>query len=104
MPSLGWRLDKLWKQLKAETPFLKRLPSEYIHDHVWFSSQPMEELEVSEHVLDIMEWIGWDRLVFATDYPHWDFDDPSRTLPAKVSPERRRAFFHDNAMKFYGQV
>ena len=34
MPSLMWRLDAAWTLLKAEVPHLKRLPSEYIREHV----------------------------------------------------------------------
>ena len=46
--------------------------------------------------------VGWDRLLFATDYPHWDYDDPSRVLPAGVSEANREAFYLNNALKLYG--
>jgi predicted TIM-barrel fold metal-dependent hydrolase len=46
--------------------------------------------------------MGWDRLLFATDYPHWDFDDPSLALPLPIAEAERRAFFHDNACALYG--
>ena len=40
-----------------------------------------------------MEWIGWDRLLFASDYPHWDFDDPFRAFPAAMPRERYKQIF-----------
>ncbi len=52
-------------------------PSEYLKRNVWVSTQPMEEPEVPRHLIDTLEWIGWDRIMFASDYPHWDFDDPA---------------------------
>jgi predicted TIM-barrel fold metal-dependent hydrolase len=102
LPSLAWRLDRLWKRLREETPHLKRLPSEYIRDHVWLTSQPMEEPQPREHVLDAIEWIGWDRLLFATDYPHWDYDDPAQVLPFRLGDAQRQQFFIDNARALYG--
>ena len=101
-PPLAWRLDKTWKRLKAETPILTRAPSEYIRDHVWWTSQPMEEPEPREHLLDTIGWMGWDRLLFATDYPHWDFDDPATCLPLKLDETQRRAFVRANADAVYG--
>src|SRR3569833_3171111 len=76
LPSLGWRLDRNWKRLKAEVPHLKRAPSEYMRQHFWVSTQPMEEPEHPADLIDVMGWIGWDRILFASDYPHWDYDDP----------------------------
>ena len=84
-------------------PHLKRLPSEYIHDHVWLTTQPMEEPANRAHVLDAIDWIGWDRLLFATDYPHWDYDDPAHVLPMPVSEQKKRDFFLNNALALYGQ-
>ncbi len=72
VPSLGWRMDKNWKTIKAENPAATRLPSEVLRQSFWFTTQPMEEPETPAHLLDVIEWIGWDRLMFATDYPHWD--------------------------------
>jgi predicted TIM-barrel fold metal-dependent hydrolase len=101
LPPLAWRMDRAWKTLRSEAPYLKRLPSDYIRDHVWLTTQPMEEPEPREHLRDTIEWIGWDRLLFATDYPHWDYDDPARALGLKVSQAEREAFFMGNAASLY---
>ncbi|MFT8247226.1 amidohydrolase family protein [Roseomonas sp. BN140053] len=102
LPALGWRLDRNWKRMRDEVPMLKRAPSEYLKEHIWVTTQPMEEPERPEHLADALEWVGWDRLMFASDYPHWDFDDPRLTLPAWISPERRRAILSGNARTLYG--
>lgn len=102
LPTLAWRLDKHWQRMRDETPDLKRLPSEYIRQQIWLTTQPMEEPDTREHLLDTMEWIGWDRLLYASDYPHWDFDDPSHVLPLRLSDEQRQGFFLENAKKVYG--
>ncbi len=102
MPSLAWRLDKNWRSIREEVPTLKRLPSEYLRQHVWLTTQPIEEPEVRAHLLDIMEWIGWDRLMFATDYPHWDYDDPARCLPVRLSADQQSRLFRDNARAVFG--
>jgi hypothetical protein len=101
VPPMCWRLDKLWRRLRDETPELRLLPSEYVRRQVWFTTQPMEEPQPREHVLDTIEWIGWDRLLFASDYPHWDFDDPSQALPLPIGEAHRRQVFLGNARALY---
>src|SRR6266536_4788858 len=64
VPVLGWRMDKHWERMRSETPHLKRPPSEYVREHFWFTTQPIEEPEDPQHLKDIMAWIGWDRLMF----------------------------------------
>jgi predicted TIM-barrel fold metal-dependent hydrolase len=101
LPALGWRLDKTWVRLRDEVPHLRRAPSEYLREHFYVSTQPMEESEDPEHVLDAMEWVGWDKILFASDYPHWDFDDPVMALPPKLTDERRRMIYSGNARALY---
>jgi predicted TIM-barrel fold metal-dependent hydrolase len=101
VPPLAWRLDAHWAKMRNETPHLKLKPSEYMRRNVWFSTQPVEEPENPEDLRRICEWIGWDRLLYASDYPHWDFDDPFRAFPIKMSEEESRMLLHDNAVKFY---
>jgi uncharacterized protein len=99
--SLGWRLDAQWKKLKQELPHLKRAPSEYIRTNVWFTTQPIEEPEPRTQLAEVFDWIGWDRILFATDYPHWDYDDPERALPLAMTEAQRRGVFRENANKVY---
>jgi predicted TIM-barrel fold metal-dependent hydrolase len=98
---LAWRLDKLFERFRSEVPHLKMKPSEYIKRNIWATTQPMEEPDDRRHLFDTMEWIGWDRLLFASDYPHWDFDDPTRIFPAGISRENQLQVLGLNAQAVY---
>lgn len=103
LPSLMWRLDKHYKRLKDEVPHLKRAPSEYIRQHMRATTQPMEEPPDPRHLLQVIEQLGSeDFLMFATDYPHWDYDEPDRAFPVRLPPDLRRKVFFENARALYG--
>lgn len=102
LPSLMWRMDKHWERLRSETPHLKRPPSEYIREHIWLSTQPIEEPEPRDYLFDTIEWMGWDRICFSSDYPHWDSDDPMFAMPLnKMTEEQRSNFLIENARRAY---
>lgn len=98
VPWLFWRLDSLLDDLRRESPWVKRLPSEYLREFVKLSTQSLEISPQRSELLDLLEAFGGidDVLVFGTDYPHWDTDDPlyiSRRIPREWWPK----VFHDNA-------
>jgi len=104
VPPLAWRMDAAWKKLRSEVPNLKRLPSEYFQEHFWLTTQPMEEPHKPEHFVQMLEQAPWlqDKLMFATDYPHWDFDAPDACLPDVRLPDGFEAkLMHENARKLY---
>ncbi len=103
LPDVLWRLDKNARGLRDEVPWIKRLPSDYVFDHVRFTSQPFIEPRRREHLRVLCDIIRAERtLMFSSDYPHWDFDDPMNTLTA-LPPELRQRVSVDNAMETYGQ-
>jgi predicted TIM-barrel fold metal-dependent hydrolase len=82
IPHFMWRMDKDWKGLRSQVPWLEKKPSEYIRDNVWFSTQPMEEPETHEQHAQILEMMHADEtLMFSSDYPHWDGDSPEWGIP-----------------------
>jgi predicted TIM-barrel fold metal-dependent hydrolase len=101
-PALCWRMDKHWQRQRKETPDVKRPPSEYVREHVWFTTQPIEEPDDPQHLADIMGWIGWDRLMFSTDYPHWDFDHPQHVFKFDMTEAQKAMVYRDNAKALYG--
>jgi hypothetical protein len=101
VPSLGWRLDQHWARMRDEVPHVARPPSEYMRQNLWYTTQPMDEPERPRDLRDVMDWIGWDRILFATDYPHWDFDEPRDAFKIRLSDDERRRVFADNARALY---
>ena len=101
LPGVLWRLDKNWRSVRDEVPWVKRLPSEYVWDHVRFSTQPLVEPS-REDLLGMCRMIHAERtLLFSSDYPHWDFDDP-RTALDSLPQEMRRRIVVENALETYG--
>src|SRR5262249_6815134 len=96
------RMDRLFDELHDEVPALRRKPSEYVREHVWFTTQPVEEPERPEQLMQVFERVGHDRLLFATDYPHWDYDDPDRAFPAPLPAGLRDGVYAANALSLYG--
>jgi predicted TIM-barrel fold metal-dependent hydrolase len=102
LPSLAWRLDHSWRKLRVEVPYLKRAPSEYIHDHFWLTTQPMEEPPKRHYFQQLLQHLDADdRLMFATDYPHWDFDAPDRAFPIQLDRALKQKIMAGNARKLY---
>ena len=102
MIAFGWALDAAWELLRDEVPTLQRRPTEVIHDQVWFTTQPIEEPAKPEEFLQAIERgrLG-DRLLFSTDYPHWDFDSPLQALPRALDPALRARIFSGNACELW---
>lgn len=83
-----WRFDKNWKALRMTVPWLDRPPSEIVYEHVYFTTQPIEEPENRKQLHQVLAMFPADKmLMFATDFPHWDGDTPDfsmRMLPKEL--------------------
>jgi predicted TIM-barrel fold metal-dependent hydrolase len=61
----------------SEYPLLKKKPSDYMRN-MYYASQPMEA-ENMRGLACTFEMINAEtQLLYASDYPHWDFEVPSR--------------------------
>jgi predicted TIM-barrel fold metal-dependent hydrolase len=75
LPPLMWRLDKNWKALRLQAPWLEAKPSEYIQKHIRLTTQPVEEPENPDHLRAMLGMLDTEHMVmFSSDFPHWDGD------------------------------
>jgi len=99
---LLWRLDANWRSCRSEAPSCVRPPSEYIWDHVRFTTQPLENPGDADALrATLMPLHPEHTLCFASDYPHWDFDEPNLTL-RELPADWRDPIMGANAAEFYG--
>ena len=103
LPGILWRLDANWRGLREETPWLRERPSETMRRHVRFTTQPLEHTDGRDELLTQMLAAAGapDILCYASDYPHWDYDEPAQLL-RRLPESWRAAVLHDNAAAFYG--
>jgi predicted TIM-barrel fold metal-dependent hydrolase len=77
IPYMMFRLNKEYVQRRFDAPLLEKSPEEYIRDRFYFGTQPVEEPNNPDHLKPIIDTIGADSILFTTDHPHFDFDNPS---------------------------
>jgi hypothetical protein len=75
LPAFMWRANKTWRGVRVEVPWVEREPAAIIRDHVRVTMQPFDGPGDAQGVADIIDQIGSDKMfLFASDYPHWQFD------------------------------
>lgn len=99
VPWVFSHLDFEFPRLRRETALVKKLPSEYLREHIRFSTQPFEHTKNPDHLIHWLDTLpgAEDLLLFATDWPHWDADEAgyvARRLPGAWLPK----VFYENAL------
>lgn len=102
LPSMMWRLDKNWKGLRREIPWLDVPPSAVIRDHVRLTVAPFDGPSHQEDVVRLVEQIGSERLLlYASDYPHWHYRSAEESLLRHLSAAERENVLRNNALEVY---
>jgi predicted TIM-barrel fold metal-dependent hydrolase len=102
VPYWLWRLDERWENVAPEVADTVTMPpSDYFRRQCWVS------LEADEPYLgEVVDLVGADRVVFASDYPHPDhLPDLTDTLVAlqdRLGTTTLARILDDNARAFYG--
>ncbi|EMA37277.1 amidohydrolase family protein [Halococcus hamelinensis] len=101
LPGLIARLDEEYLKRPEEAPMLEKKPGEYITDF-YYGTQPLEISADPEFLAKSIDMVGTDSLMFASDYPHWDYDRPTTVLDLpSLSEEEKRAVLHENAAEVF---
>ena len=76
VPWLMQRLDHTYLMRSSEAPVLKKMPSEYMKE-MYYTCQPMETDHPKALELTFEMINARTQLLYASDWPHYDFDTPS---------------------------
>jgi len=105
VPHLMWHLNQEYERKQDELTVLSRSPEQYIRDQFYFASQPLGEPETVEQLRDFIDVIGTESIMFASDYPHWDFDHPmelDKHLRSVFTAEQREQVFWKTPAEAFG--
>ena len=91
VPFLMDRLDEEFeKRGSREAPLLKRKPSEYMASDQFFYAFELEESTVPY----VIDRVGANKLLYSSDYPHWDTSWPKTV---RMFKRQKRYFRHGQA-------
>jgi predicted TIM-barrel fold metal-dependent hydrolase len=75
-----------------------------VRRNVRFTSQPLDEPPALQQLWDILELMHAEETVmFSSDYPHWDQDDPRQILGSRLPERMRKPIAQDNAIACFGK-
>jgi len=104
LPAYLWRINKTWRGVRAETPWLDRPPSETIREHVRLTIQPFDDPDEQSQVQTLIDEIDCDKmLLFSTDYPHWHFEG-SDAVPDGLPHDLIKKILVDNPLETYSRL
>ena len=99
-----WRFSKFWRGVRSEVPWVDRPPAEIVRDHIRLTIQPFDAPFDSETVGRVIDHLGSDAiLLYASDFPHWQFDD-NDVLPAGLPDALKRKILVDNPRATYPRM
>jgi predicted TIM-barrel fold metal-dependent hydrolase len=104
LPGFLWRLSKFWRGVRAEVPWVDRPPKEIVRDHVRLTIQPFDAPdapEITEQMIDHLD--SDDILLYASDFPHWQFDGDD-ALPRGLPESLKRKILVDNPLATYPRL
>jgi hypothetical protein len=98
LPFVMWRLDQRFERLRQEVPFLHERPSLTIRRQVYVTTHKLEEPDDPAALRAAIEAIGGvERVLFASDWPHYDADEPAVLDRLALSPAEQSAILAGNA-------
>ncbi len=101
LPSLMWRMDKEWKGLRHNIPWVKRPPSAYMREHLRLTTAPLDAPDAAQ-LRQIVEQIeSEEMLMFGSDYPHWHADAPTEIFEMGLPDPLVQGIRSKNARRFY---
>jgi len=89
IPFLMQRLDNEYMMRPSEAPLLKKKPSEYMRE-MYYSTQPIEIQDREAMQVTFRMMNAETQLLYASYYPHWDFDLPSTIYDLPFLTERAK--------------
>lgn len=103
VPHMMWRMDRYYDEFRRIVPFLEKRPSEYMKERMWFATQPVEEPDNPQHLVEtIRHYDGENRTLFASDWPHHDFDHPKAVINLPMPEGMKRKILGENALELFG--
>src|SRR5258705_69073 len=82
LPAFMWRANKTWRGVRVEVPWIDREPAAIMRDHIRLTTQPFDAPPDAAGVADIIDMIGSGKtFLFASEYPHWQFDGDDAVPP-----------------------
>ncbi|MFR9805287.1 amidohydrolase family protein [Pseudonocardia sp. RS010] len=97
------RLAVNWDERTRWSTGPMKHPIACVRDQVRFASQPMERAPRDRDLVALLELADAETvLMFSSDYPHYDFDDPRQALPKGIPDAMYRRIMSQNAIDFYG--
>lgn len=104
LPGFLWRAIKTWRGVRAEVPWVKESPATLIRRHVRLTAQPLDAPPDPAELADLIDQIGSeDMLLFATDFPHWQFEGDEALPPGLPDATANRMMF-DNPLATYTRL